>query len=131
MILKSYLYSLLAFMMIDSIWLGLIAPQFYRTHIGHLMSESPNLLAAALFYLIFLAGLQFFVLAPLRTESLKRQGLHGLIFGVITYATFDLTSVAVFKDFPYVVAVIDMIWGGVLSMSICLVTARLTSSQPS
>ena len=124
--IRSYLTSLLAFVALDSVWLVGVAPQFYREHIGHLMSAQPDLLAAALFYLIFLAGLQVFVLTPLRAEPLKKQGLHGFAFGVVTYATFDLTSVAVLKGFPYLVAGVDMIWGGLLSMGICLITARLS-----
>ena len=124
--LRSYLTSLLAFVALDSVWLVGIAPQFYREHIGHLMSAQPDLLAAALFYLIFLAGLQVFVLTPLRDEPLKKLGLHGFAFGVVTYATFDLTSVAVLKGFPYLVAGVDMIWGGLLSMGICLITAHLS-----
>lgn len=124
--LRSYLTSLVAFIALDSVWLGSIAPEFYRAHIGHLMSERPDLIAAALFYLIFLAGLQLFVLSPLRGASLKRVATYGFAFGVVTYATFDLTSVAVLKGFPYLVAAVDMLWGGLLSMGICLVTEKLS-----
>ena len=124
--IRSYLTSLIAFVALDSVWLGTIAPEFYRAHIGHLMSDSPELLAAALFYILFLIGLQLFVLSPLREASVLRQGAQGFAFGVVTYATFDLTSVAVLKDFPYLVAGVDMLWGGLLSMGICLITARLS-----
>jgi len=124
--IRSYLTSLIAFVALDSVWLGTVAPEFYRAHIGHLMSERPDFIAAALFYLIFLMGLQLFVLSPLRGASVLRQGAHGFAFGVVTYATFDLTSVAVLKGFPYLVAGVDMLWGGLLSMGICLITARLS-----
>ena len=50
---------------------------------------------------------------------------YGAAFGCVTYATFDLTSVAVFKDFPYLIAGIDLVWGSVLSMSVAVITTRL------
>jgi len=128
-VIRSYLTSLLAFVALDSVWLGFVAPEFYRAHIGHLMREEPDLLAAGIFYLLFLAGLQLFVLAPLRGEGLKRHAGLGFAFGAVSYATFDLTSVAVLKGFPYLVALVDIIWGGLLSMGICLITARLTATQ--
>ena len=121
---KQYLTSLLAFTLIDGMWLALIAPSFYKSHIGHLMSPQPDLLAAGLFYLLFLIGLNIFVINAHRGKSLTMVTLYGGLFGLITYATFDLTSVAVFTDFPYLVAAVDMAWGSILCASISFITAR-------
>lgn len=121
--IKQYLTSLLAFVLIDGAWLGLVAPKFYQEYIGHLMKPEADLKAAALFYLLFLVGLNLFVISPHREAGLWTVAAYGAAFGMITYATFDLTSVAVFRDFPYLVAWVDMAWGALLCASISVITA--------
>ena len=121
---KQYLSSLLFFIIIDGFWLVFVAPNFYRTHIGHLMNPQADLLAASLFYLLFLVGLNVFVISPKRNEPLHIVAAYGALFGLITYATFDLTSVAVFKGFSYLVAGIDMLWGAFLCAAISVLTLR-------
>lgn len=116
--IKLYLLSILCFVCIDAVWLGVISPSFYQQHIGELMREQFLLAPAIAFYLIFLLGLQFFVVLPNITHSLKRCAGHGAMFGLVTYATFDLTSHAVLEGFPLIVVVVDLLWGSVLSMSV-------------
>ena len=116
-----YIISFLVFVAVDAIWLT-NANQFYRQHIGHLMQDEPNLASAAVFYLLFLAGINLFVLHPHATSSYKIISLYGAAFGLVTYATFDLTSQAVFKEFPTIVVVVDLCWGMILSTSICVIT---------
>ena len=123
--IKQYLTSLIVFTVIDGLWLTMIAPQFYRTHIGDLMSPQADLKAAALFYVLFLLGLNVFVIAPKLTSSLKTVAGYGALFGLVTYATFDLTSVAVFKNFPYLVAGVDMVWGATLCAVISVITVAV------
>lgn len=127
--IRQHITSLVAFTVIDGIWLGFIAPHFYRANIGHLMRDQPDLVAAMLFYMIFLIGLNFFVITPQREASLGTATLHGALFGFVTYATFDLTSAAVFKGFPYLVVFIDMIWGATLCASITALTLWSTRAQ--
>ena len=87
------------------------------------MKENINWLAAIIFYLLFIGGLVFFVIEPaLETRSLSRAILAGAFFGLVTYATYDLTNLATTKDWPIIVTVIDLIWGMVLSASVSLVT---------
>ncbi len=120
--IKQYLSSLVVFTLIDGLWLGFVAPKFYKAHIGHLMKPQADFVAAGLFYLLFLIGLNVFVIAPKFDQPLLTVGLYGAFFGLITYATFDLTSLAVFKDFPYLVAGVDMLWGAILCASISVLT---------
>ena len=124
--IREYLTALAAFCALDGLWLGVVAPSFYRAHIGHLMRDEPDLLAAVAFYLLFLWGLQRFVIRPTRAAPLRATAREAFAFGVVTYATFDLTSVAVLKDFPYTVAAVDMLWGGVLSMGVSVITRWAT-----
>lgn len=120
---KLYIIAFIVFLGIDAIWLGLVAPKFYKSQIGHLMTESPNLIAALVFYLIFIIGLVFFVIQPgVQDQSIGHILLAGFLFGFITYATYDLTNLATLKDWPILVTVVDLAWGSTLSLSISLIT---------
>jgi uncharacterized membrane protein len=117
--LKLYLITLLAFFAIDMIWLGVVARTFYRKHIGFLLTPSPNWTAAIIFYLLFIVGILVFVVVPgLKDGSLRSTMLRAALFGLITYATYDLTNLATVKDWPVIVTVVDLIWGTVLSMAV-------------
>ena len=120
--LKLYLVTFSAFIVIDMVWLGLVARTFYQKHLGFIMAPSPNWIAAIIFYLLFIAGLLFFVVLPgLKDDSLKTSLLRAAMFGLITYGTYDLTNLATVKDWPVLVTVVDMIWGMVLSVAVGLV----------
>ena len=114
--LKLYLATLLAFFLIDMLWLGLVARWFYQKHLASLLAPNTNWLAAIVFYLLFIAGILIFVVVPqLQSGSLMKVALLGALFGLITYATYDLTNLATLKDWPVIVTVIDLLWGTVLS----------------
>lgn len=113
--LKNYLLTFIPFVALDALWLGLIAPQFYRAQIGHLMAEQVNWPAAALFYTLYIAGMVFFVSGPaIRSGDLRQALVRGALFGLITYATYDLTNQATLRDWPLLVTIVDMIWGTTL-----------------
>jgi uncharacterized membrane protein len=115
--IKLYLVSLAAFLAIDLLWLGLLARSFYQQYLGFLMASSPNWFAAILFYLLFVAGLLYFVIIPgLDDNSLKATLLKAAFFGLVTYSTYDLTNLATLKDWPALLSIVDMLWGMVLSV---------------
>ncbi len=117
--LQLYLATLAAFLVIDLTWLGWVARGFYRRQIGFLLSPSPNWPAAILFYLLFVVGLIIFAIGPgLQAGSLGRALRLGALFGLLTYATYDLSNLATLKDWPLLVTVVDMIWGVVLSTAV-------------
>lgn len=118
----AYLISLGYFLIFDYFWLAHIAKNLYSKNIGHLMADKPNLLAAGVFYLIFLVGLNYFVINPNIENSVWKLLLSAVIFGFVTYSTFDLTSQAVFKNWPTFVSVIDIIWGILLSSGVSVLT---------
>jgi uncharacterized membrane protein len=123
MFIKIYAVALIVFLGIDITWLTLIAKNFYAKHLGFLMTNNPNLLAASLFYLLFIAGLVFFVITPALDKKMWTQALlAGAFFGLVTYATYDLTNLATIKDWPIIITVIDLIWGTVLSATVSIVT---------
>jgi len=119
--LKLYIATLIAFFAIDMLWLGLVARAFYRKHLGFLLAPHPNWLAAVVFYLLFIVGILVFAVAPgLQDNSLKTALLRAALFGLICYATYDLTNLATVKDWPVLVTIVDMIWGTVLSVTVSL-----------
>lgn len=121
-ILLVYLLSFGVFLAIDSIWLVKVSPKLYKDNIGHLMADKPQLWAALLFYLIFLAGLLVLVLIPaLNDKSMVHAAAFGAVFGLVAYATFDLTSQAVFKDWPIKITVLDLLWGTSLTTVVSVI----------
>jgi uncharacterized membrane protein len=123
MFIKLYLIAFVAFFAIDMVWLVLVANKFYQKHIGFLMKSQITWIAAIIFYLIFIAGLVVFVISPaLEKHSWKHALLFGALFGLITYATYDLTNLATLKDWPVIVTIVDLIWGMVVSASVSVVT---------
>ena len=111
------------FFALDMIWLGLLAKNFYRAQIGHLMKTDVNWTAAIIFYLIFIAGLVVFVISPaIEKSSWIYALLFGALFGFVSYATYDLTNLAVAKDWPLLVTIVDLAWGAVLAASVSVLT---------
>jgi uncharacterized membrane protein len=111
-----YLLTLVIFLAIDAIWLGVIAKNMYSEKIGHLMAENANLIAAGVFYLLFVGTVIVFAVIPgYEAQSITRTIILGALFGMITYATYDLTNLATLRDWPLSVTVIDIIWGASLS----------------
>lgn len=120
--IKLYLATLIAFLAIDIIWLGLVARTFYSHYLGFLMAPDPNWMAAIIFYLLFVFGLLVFVIVPgLKEGSLKITLLRASLFGLITYATYDLTNLATVKDWPVIITIVDLIWGTALSTMVSFV----------
>lgn len=121
--LKLFFTTLVAFLGIDALWLGLVAPSFYQSQIGYIMTKNPNLLAAGIFYLLFVFGMVTFVVDPgVRGQTLLQAVGRGALFGLVTYATYDLTNLATLEGWPVLVTVVDLAWGTFLSAATTLVS---------
>jgi len=121
--IKLYFATLFAFFVIDMAWLGLVANTFYSKYLGFIMAPSTNWLAAIIFYLLFIVGILVFVVVPgLESNSLRITLIRAALFGLITYATYDLTNLATLKNWPVLVTIVDMAWGTVLSISVSFVS---------
>jgi len=118
--IKLYALSFASLLALDAVWLTKVAPKFYKSNIGHLMADKPNLLAAGLFYIIYMIGLVVFVVQPaVADKSVMYAATRGALFGLVAYSTFDLTSQAVFKEWPIKVTAVDLLWGTVLTAGVC------------
>jgi uncharacterized membrane protein len=103
------------FLAVDLIWLGLIAKNFYQKHLGRFFSDKVNWKAALIFYFLFILGAMIFAVYPaVAQDSVMRAMIFGVLFGLFTYATYDLTNLATLKDWPVPIVIVDIIWGMVL-----------------
>lgn len=117
--LKMYAVGLVVCFAVDLVWLGGIAKGFYQRQLGHLMRPDVQWVPAILFYLVYVAALVVFVAAPAaERQSIGRAIGYGAFFGLAAYAAFDLTSLALLKDFPLSAAVVDLAWGAFLSATV-------------
>jgi len=120
-ILISYLLTFIVFLLIDFLWLGIIAKNLYQKYLGDLLSDKVNWTAAFIFYFIYVAGISIFAIYPaVQKESVFNAILMGALFGLFTYATYDLTNLATLKGWPLPIVFIDILWGIILSASVSL-----------
>ncbi len=114
----TYLATIPIFLAIDAVWLTTMAPRFYQTHIGHLLGEI-QWAPAVVFYLIYIVGIIMFAVAPaVQAKSWWIAAGFGALFGLIAYATYDLTNQATLRDWPIIVTIIDLIWGTILTSTV-------------
>lgn len=129
-LIKLYILTAVIFFAIDILWLGLIAKGFYHKHLGHFFRDRVNWTAASLFYLLYILGILIFAILPgVNYASLSRTAVLGVLYGLFTYATYDLTNLATLKDWPTAIVVVDILWGmvlcGLVSAGGFLVATRL------
>jgi len=102
---------------LDFLWLSLATPRIYRPKLGALLNEMPVWPAAIGFYLLYAAGVAYFVLRPALADNLPfaTPMLQGAFFGLVAYGAYDLTNHATLKNWPASITVIDMAWGGLMT----------------
>lgn len=121
--LLQYVVAVVLFLAIDLVWLTAVAPDLYDRLLGDLLADPVNPGAAVLFYALFVAGLVHFVIGPaVRAGSARKALVDGAAFGLVTYATWDLTSLAVIEGFPAALVPIDMAWGAALAATVSVGT---------
>lgn len=120
---KLFLTAFTTFLVIDLVWLVVVARSFYKKYLGDLLKPDVNWAAAISFYVLFMIGLIVFVIQPaLDKQSWAHALVYGGLFGFMTYATYDLTNLATLRDWPAIVTYVDIVWGTVLASSICTIT---------
>ena len=108
--------SFVALLVLDAIWLGLVARTFYRDQLGDLMLPQPNLVIAAVFYIFFtLAVVVLAVMPALSMESIGRALVYGAVLGLAAYGTYDITNLSTLKGWPGLLSAVDMAWGTVVT----------------
>jgi uncharacterized membrane protein len=112
----AYVSTAIVFLGIDALWLGKVATTYYRGWIGNMMLDQPNFAAAAIFYLVYVAGVVYFAVMPaLNGGGWTQAAIAGAILGFIAYGTYDMTNLATLKNWPIIMTVVDMSWGTILT----------------
>ena len=108
----AYAGAAMSFLVFDLLWLGLVAKNFYREHLGHLLADQVNVAAAVGFYFLYIGGIVIFAIAPaFASGHWRTAALFGALFGFFAYATYDLTNLATIRNWPVAVTVVDLAWG--------------------
>lgn len=114
--IAAYVGTAVAFAAIDFVWLSTMTERFYKPVIGPIMAPKPDMVAAVLFYVIYIGGIVFFAIAPaLKEGAWTRAALNGAVLGFVAYATYDLTNQATLAVWQTKLTVVDLIWGTVLT----------------
>jgi uncharacterized membrane protein len=122
----TYAIAFALLLAIDLVWLGVIAKSTYMAEMGQLLRPQPQLVPAALFYLIFAAGLVLFAIAPAQAKgSLMLAVGLGAALGFVSYSTYNLTNLSILQGYPARIAVMDLAWGTVLSGAVSGLTVWL------
>ncbi len=128
-VVASYLLTAAVFFAIDIVWLGYIARDLYRKHLGALLRPDVNWVAGGSFYLLYIAGILLFAVYPaVESGSFVRALVMGALFGFFAYATYDLTNLATLKDWPLAITFIDIAWGVVLTASVSAASFFITKA---
>ena len=112
----AYIGALVAFLVLDGLWLGVLMSSTYKELLGSLMLAQPKWGPAIVFYLMYVLGVVFFVVLPaLARASARRAALAGAFFGLVAYGTYDMTNWATLQGWSAQLALMDMAWGGLLT----------------
>lgn len=122
-----YLAAVAIFLGIDAVWLKTMTGLFYEKRIGHLLTDEPNMIAAGVFYLFYLLALCIIILYPqIKAQaSLVHIFLMGALIGLMAYGTYDFTSLALYKGYTLDTALVDFVWGGLLTGTVSAIVAWL------
>lgn len=127
-LLKAYIACLLIFCAIDFFWVGILAKQWYRMEIGHLLVDSIHWIPVIGFYLLYAAAILVFAVYPsIKLGSWQYALFYGAFLGLITYAAYDLTNLATLKNWPRLLAICDMIWGTFVTSATAVILFFLKS----
>lgn len=111
-----YATTALAMLALDAVWLTLAVPRLYQPRIGELLAAKPSLGPAVIFYLMYVAAIVVLAIQPaLREGGWRRLLIHALVFGLVAYATYDLTNQATLKTWSTTITLVDMAWGTIVT----------------
>jgi uncharacterized membrane protein len=123
----AYAATAVVFLVLDAIWLTVMADRLYRPAMGAIMLERFSLAPAAIFYLLYIAGVIVFAVSPAMATGRWTTALgYGAMLGLMAYATYDLTNQATLKDWSWTVTIADLCWGTFVTAVSAGAAARIT-----
>jgi uncharacterized membrane protein len=112
----SYTSTFITMIILDYVWLDIIAKPLYKNELGSMLINKPNLGFAAMFYVVYVFGLVYFVIKPnVNDVGILRTLIVGALFGLIVYASYDLTNLSLLKGWTIKISIIDICWGTIVS----------------
>ena len=116
--LIAYLATGVVFIGMDATWLSQMGPRLYMRYLGDMLTATPSLVPAVLFYLIYLFGVVYFCVAPaLKTGRWIKVLQNGVVLALCAYATYDLTNQATMRIWSTRVTVFDLVWGVIVTVT--------------
>ena len=97
---------------LDFVWLGFVAREFYADALGPLLRPSPQPVAAASFYFLYVAAVW---LVAVRRKTVGQALLTGAAMGAFGYGVYELTNWAVIVGWPARLVIVDWLWGTFLT----------------
>jgi uncharacterized membrane protein len=112
---QAYGIALVIFLILDGLWLGVVARGFYTSRMGDLLASSPRWGVAAVFYALYVVGLVYFAVnAGFESGRWQTAALNGALFGFFSYMTYNATALSVIRGFDSTLAVVDTLWGTII-----------------
>lgn len=119
----AYAIALIIFLVLDALWLGLVARTFYMARIGDLILDQPRWAIAAVFYALYVVGLVYFAISTgLNSGGPFNAAFNGALFGFFAYLTYNATNLSTLKGYDGLVATVDTLWGAALGAAVSFLT---------
>lgn len=131
--LKVFFVTLVSVSLIDFIWLGIIASQWYKKMLGDFARplgeyRLSHWASGVLVYVLLVLGVMVFVLPRLAgSSSFLMVAGYGALFGLIVYGIYEFTNYTILKGWPGAFIALDVVWGAVIGV-IAVLLARWYSS---
>ncbi len=126
-IVFNYVTCGIIFGALDFLWLSNAAPRLYRPELGNMLADEFRMAPALIFYALYLLGMQIFAIAPaMKSGQWTTALIYGALFGFFCYATYDLTSQAVLRQWSTKVTIIDIVWGTFATGTAAAISAAIT-----
>ena len=120
--IKLGLIMLIFFIVAEIIVLSNVMQPLFKKHIGFLMNEETNFSVAAIFYLVYVAGVFWFATrAGIKAESYLVAIFSGAFLGLLAFGTYEITNLVILKDWKISLVLVDTLWGVIVTSSMAFV----------
>lgn len=117
--LKQIVVAAVTMLILDGLWLGVIANRFYFESLRSLVRAKGdtfdvNYLAAGAVYVLMVLGFMLFIAPSLQKWTYLETVVQSALLGLVVYGVYDFTNLATLRDWSILVTFVDMIWGSFL-----------------
>ena len=104
------IFGICILLLLDFLWISLFMNNKYKILVENIQKEkfTLNIYSAVMAYLFMVVGLIMIVI------KYKLSYIDTFIFGIVIYGVYDFTCGAIFKNWDFKLAILDILWGGFL-----------------